>query len=90
MGSQIFGILGVRNTLVSRDLKSGRFVVKKGTNELGSQKLHLLNSDQEGSVFGHRIDYNEVGVDPGTPSSLPLPPLPRCHAQYKLNVEDDN
>lgn len=23
----------------------GRFVVKKGTNGLGSQKLHLLNSD---------------------------------------------
>ena len=29
MGSQNFGILGVRNIVVSRDLRSGRFVVKK-------------------------------------------------------------
>ena len=53
-------------------------------------KNYICLTVTKGSVFGHRIDYNEVGVDPGTPSFLPLPPLPRYPAQYKLNVEDDN
>ena len=54
IGSQFFWDLEGKKILVRKDLKMGRFAVK---NSCIGQKLSKM-----GSIIGHKIDFNVVGV----------------------------
>ena len=54
IGSQFFWDLEGKKILVRKDLKMGRFAVK---NSYIGQNLSKM-----GSIIGHKIDFNVVGV----------------------------
>lgn len=89
MGSQILGILGVRNT-GKQGFKKWKIRGQKKGLMSWDHKNYICLTVTKGGLYLATEYYNEVGVDPGTPLLPPPSPLPRCHAQYKLNVEDDN